>query len=204
MYPYQVNVGDSSISSSGGNGTSPPGSRRLPGHHLLYRGVRQRSNGKWVAEIREPKTPNRIWLGTYPLPEMAAKAYDAAALALKGHGAMLNFPDSAAELPVPASTAADDIRAAAAAAAAKYAAAMQQVSTFSEATGNGINVGAVMSQEVQASDAGHEFIDEEAIFDMPNLLISMAEGMLISPPIMNHDEGEGDASSSDVLNLWNY
>lgn len=151
--------------------------------------------------------PNRIWLGTYPLPEMAAKAYGTAALALKGQGALLNFPDSAAELPVPASTTADDIRAAAAAAAAaaaNYAVAMQQVSTFSEASGSGINAGAVMSQEVHASNAGHEFIDEEAIFDMPNLLISMAEGMLISPPIMNQDEVEGDASSSDVLNLWNY
>lgn len=59
-----------------------------------FRGVRQRTWGKWVAEIREPNRGARLWLGTFQTAIEAAEAYDKAALALYGACARLNLSGS--------------------------------------------------------------------------------------------------------------
>ncbi|XP_071910303.1 uncharacterized protein [Coffea arabica] len=78
-----------------------------------FRGVRQRTWGKWVAEIREPvsfsKTQvlskrGRLWLGTFPTAVEAALKYDEAARAMYGPDAILNFPENCAPPPPPPSS----------------------------------------------------------------------------------------------------
>ncbi|KAL5566831.1 hypothetical protein UlMin_029995 [Ulmus minor] len=55
-------------------------------------GVRQRTWGKWVAEIREPNRGARLWLGTFNTSTEAALAYDDTARKLYGPYAKLNLP----------------------------------------------------------------------------------------------------------------
>lgn len=140
--------------------------------HPVYRGIRRRNSGKWVCEVREPMNNSRIWLGTYATAEMAARANDVAAIALRGRNACLNFEDSVWRLPVPDSSDVRDIQKAAAKAATAFR--PNKIDTTCNCAGPS---SLVLQEDEEMFD-----MDEDEIFGMPELMNSMAQGMLISPP----------------------
>ncbi|URD82462.1 dehydration-responsive element-binding protein, partial [Musa troglodytarum] len=194
--------GSSSSSSSRGGGRGRGrggGETRRAGRtkfretrHPVYKGVRRRNGDKWVCEVREPNKKSRIWLGTFPTAEMAARAHDVAAMALRGRSACLNFADSAWLLPVPESSSPVDIRKAAARAAEAFQ--PQQESD---------NVPEQMEDHVMTMEAVDDpfFMEDGLNFGMQGYL-DMAQGLLIDPPpppTMNEEaEMDGD------VRLWSH
>ncbi|GLJ43567.1 hypothetical protein SUGI_0906640 [Cryptomeria japonica] len=205
--------------------------QRIP----MYRGVRRRSWGRWVSEIREPGKKKRIWLGSYATPQMAARAYDVAAVSLKGKSALPNFPHLINSLPRPASLHPRDIQMAAAEAAFSFARSSNSTTSLENvghsvnsathsALANVIDVSDENSKEshdVSSSDMDEvekqtsctkddengevgtslkrirtelKYSDEELHqFDSPNLLINMAEALLLTPPRLDEVSGYGNS-----------
>ncbi|XP_050226938.1 dehydration-responsive element-binding protein 1E-like [Mercurialis annua] len=170
--------------------------------HPVFRGVRRRNGNKWVCELREPNKKSRIWLGTYPTPEMAARAHDVAALALKGKSACLNFGDSSWRLPVPKFTGSDEIRR-----VARVAAELFRPQQF----GGNLNVDgeesstSVADSLTESCNETVSFTDVDEVFEMPRLLAEMAEGLLLYPPSFEGLHTEWSQLDNDFdISLWSY
>jgi hypothetical protein len=191
--------------------------------HPVFRGVRRRgAAGRWVCEVRVPgRRGARLWLGTYLGAEAAARAHDAAMLALGRGAACLNFPDSAWLLAVPPPPALsgglDGARRAALEAVAEFQRRRFGAVAADEATSGtsppssatkpapAIERVPVEASETTALDGGVFEPDWFGDMDLDLYYASLAEGLLVEPPPppAAWDHGDCCDSGADVA-LWSY
>ncbi|KAI0500116.1 hypothetical protein KFK09_018324 [Dendrobium nobile] len=154
-----------------------------PSHYL---GINSR-RGKWTSKIYSWRDSKIVWLGTFSTPEMAAISYAVAAPAFNGDNAAFNFPYAIRSHPMPKSTSIVDIQAAAKAAAEQFCARSEDV-----------DASEVPSKEIC------EYVDKEELFNMPQVLIEMAEGLMVSPPRLGMLESDEPLEVLEDDNLWNF
>ncbi|MFS7958666.1 putative transcription factor AP2-EREBP family [Helianthus anomalus] len=172
--------------------------------HPVYRGVRRRDSGKWVCEVREPNKKTRVWLGSYPTADMAARAHDVAVLAMRGRSACLNFADSVWRLPVPKSSNVKDIQKAAVKAAEGFGVEDGVVERVEK---NELPKNEWPKKELPKNEVPKKvvYLDEEAVFCLPRFFDIMAEGLMVPPPrIGGYDTCQDDLEFCSDVSLWSF
>lgn len=181
-----------------------------------YKGVRMRSWGSWVSEIRAPNQKTRIWLGSYSTPEAAARAYDAALLCLKGSTANFNFPiSSSLHIPQDTNMSPKSIQRVAAAAANSFLAnaatppsppllsssssvssPISMASSPSDQLDDAVSL--IPSFEVNDPMSMMESWDNFESLQSPKFIDQMFSGALFDPPVFDDLYEESD------IRLWSF
>uniref|UniRef100_A0A804LUJ1 AP2/ERF domain-containing protein n=2 Tax=Zea mays TaxID=4577 RepID=A0A804LUJ1_MAIZE len=217
-----------SPSSPGPPGGQPSPPKRPAGRtkfqetrHPVFRGVRRRGRaGRWVCEVRVPGSRgDRLWVGTFDTAEAAARAHDAAMLALCGAAASLNFADSAWLLHVPRAPAGlPGVQRAATDAVAAFLRTQQPRGggDAPAAASQGQRANAATETELDhagasaaAVDGGGGSVVEVDVFggmdDAGSYYASLAQGLLIDPPppaVECPEEEDDDCGGAGEMELW--
>ncbi|KAG2644700.1 dehydration-responsive element-binding protein 1A-like [Panicum virgatum] len=181
--------------------------------HPVFRGVRRRGNaGRWVCEVRVPgRRGCRLWLGTFDAADAAARAHDAAMLAIAGAGACLNFADSAWLLAVPASYASlAEVRSAVAEAVEVFQ--RREALSVSESEDDAESSSAPSSPASVELEGASTDGEESSAFELDVFndmswdlyYASMAQAMLMEPPSAVPAFGEDGLAGAGDVPLWSY
>ena len=171
-----------------------------------------------------PKSREKLWLGSYPTAEQAARAYDAAVYCLRGPNTKFNFPNSVPDIPSASSLSRQEIQAA----AAKYA--MHQLPSSEPTTNNIDNTPmeeaastsmSAAASETEVSRNSHQVLEEhkfdfwERLFEESDAIdggvglnlermpsIDDAWALDLNPTSWQEEE-EGD-NIIDATDLWKF
>jgi hypothetical protein len=184
--------------------------------HPVFRGVRRRGRaGRWVCEVRVPgRRGCRLWLGTFDAAEAAARAHDAAMLAVAAGAARLNFADSAWLLAVPTASYASlaDVRRAVTEAVESFLRLREEAAVEEEGDGDALSAASSTSANDKDGDESSSATttDDDSPFELDMFggmswdlyYANLAQAMLVEPPpIVPALCDDGVASE---LPLWSY
>ncbi|XP_062195944.1 dehydration-responsive element-binding protein 1J-like [Phragmites australis] len=220
-HPVSPSASPSSSSPSGSCSEGRPSPPKRPAgrtkfqetRHPVFRGVRRRGRaGRWVCEVRVPGSRgDRLWVGTFDTAVAAARAHDAAMLALCGESASLNFADSAWLLDVPRAVSGSlpDVQLAATEAVAGFmqrhggnGSASSGPQSMDSATSPTAAVNAETPPAVAALENGMLELDTFGGMDAGSYYASLAQGLLMEPPPTTVECPEDEGCGGAGMELW--